>query len=271
MDMLLLELMEAPIEDITHLGDWERSSSFRHEQDRKLLTNPKAIKKITAMWSKTEQDFNIYLVNNAEANRHTEVGLVDRQWLDQNMPNTSGSINVNPDAINVIFTNNKGDERVPMTGWIMAHRLGHAFYRYTGRDQFQDLHDAAEELRASAVMSMNMLFNARIKEGRYFDARDDRLMTRFYEAIGTFRSARDGNIRNEGEFIHECFAQYLLTGKVKFNPIPDRIKDGRSFLFNKGSETDNNYYNFGLEDVAETIGYRFSDLLGRAVGKILVM
>ena len=126
--MFIKELFEAPISDISFTGDWEKNSSFR-AQDRKLLTNPKAITKIKAMWKFPEDiNFNIICVNHKEAKNHIEVGLVDKEYIIKGFAETGDEIykNLKGDEINVIFTNNNGSEGVPMTGWIMAHRLGHA-------------------------------------------------------------------------------------------------------------------------------------------------
>src|SRR5690606_27691325 len=43
---------------------------------------------------------------------------------------------------------------------------------------------------------------------------------KFLQALGTFKSAREGNLREYFEFHYEMFAQYLLQGEIKFNPLP---------------------------------------------------
>jgi hypothetical protein len=281
--MLLLELMEAPIDDFNLYGDWSRNSSFRHEQDRKLLQNPKAVQKIKNMWSNTPVSFNIMLVNSPEANRFMEEGAVTIEWLQTNMPKTLAEIELADSSINVIFTNNKGDQRVPMTGWIMAHRLSHAFSRYDfgvmrgSQRQFPDFQEARSYILQTFSMVIRMLYHQNFPElGSSRDdfritAEQDRLFVNLFHKVGTFKSARDGKIRNEMEFTHECFAQYITTGRVRFNPLPAHIKSGRSHLSLKGSEFDVEYYNQSLTDCAEYLEEQFNQLLHRAVGKILVM
>lgn len=281
------EISEAPIDDLTHVGDWTKSSSFRHEQDRKLLTNPKALRKITAQWERTPVSFNVYLVNNKDGRVHGEVGEVSREWMEKNLPTTAPHIEIKPDAVNLLFMNNTGDERVPMTGWIMAHRFGHVVSRYnmgqgtTPRGntmgmqrQFADFGDAREAINSTMTSILNDGYGLKLRQtsGGWFGPEGDYLVG-FYQHIGTMRSARTGNIRNEAEFTLELLAQYMLTGKIKFNPIPAHFSKGRKVHARfQGPEADMDYYNGMLDDLADgTLNYMFENLLHNCVGKILVM
>ena len=263
--MNIHDLFEAPISDLTHVGDWSKGSSFRHAPDRKLLTNPKAITKITAQWEKTPVDFNVYLVNNKDGIKHGEIGAVTKEWIDTNLPTTAPFIDVKPNAVNLLFMNNTGDERVPMTGWIMAHRFGHVVSRYGGqsRRQFPDFTDAREEIIRVTAYVLNDGFGTR-------QPINEKTLVSFYEQIGTMRSARTGQLRTEFEFTHELLAQYMLVGEIKFNPIPTSFKVGRSMVHFKEPD-DIDYYNGMLDDLAESLGHMFLNLLNSCVGKILVM
>lgn len=276
--MNIHDLFEAPISDLTHVGDWSKGSSFRHEPDRKLLTNPKAITKITAQWEKTPVDFNVYLVNNKEGIKHSEIGAVTKEWLDTNLPTTAPFIDIKSNAVNLLFMNNRGDERVPMTGWIMAHRFGHVVSRYNGQyeqpgRQFPDFTDARSELLRVTAYVLNDGFGLNIPEHEANLRRkpiSQKTMVSFYEQIGTMRSARTGQLRTEFEFTHEILAQYMLTGKITFNSIPMSFKVGRSMV-NFKEPDDLDYYNGMLEDLADSLGHMFLNLLNACVGKILVM
>jgi hypothetical protein len=121
---------EAPIQDFKTIGDFDRNSSFRDPKDRKMLTNPKAQEIYKKKFSNTDFDFNMYFVNSPAANRHTEVGQVSIDWVRENLGDeVADEINHDDDAICVIFTNNKGDKRVNMTPWVMAHRISHVLSR----------------------------------------------------------------------------------------------------------------------------------------------
>jgi len=290
--MRVSDLFEAPIEDFTHVGDWTKSSSFRHEQDRKLLTNPKAIRKITAQWEKTPVNFNMYFVNNSDGTKsgNSEIGMVDSSWIAKNLPKTAPFIDIKPDAINVLFMNNSGSERVPMTGWIIAHRFGHVVsrYGYGGRGgrmerQVYDFTEARNEIfRVMAyILNDGYGYGSRVpdSESRHtysnnYEIRNanDKLLVAFYEQIGTMRSARTGAIRNEFEFTLELLAQYLLTGRIKFNPIPKRFSKGRSVhAYFRDNEDDMEYYNQMLTDLADTLKDHFLNLLHTCVGEVFVM
>jgi len=284
--MLLNEmfLSEAPIEDFTLLGNWERSSSFRHEQDRKLLTNPKAQAKIIHKWRNTEVPFNMYFVNSPEANRHTEIGEVTPEWLAENMPKTFPELKLRDDAVNIIFTNNKGDERAPMTAWIIAHRLGHAVSRWQRNARYRQVPEFTEARSAVFRVTSEILRDAygcrgvpgseaehlRTQGPAYRE--NDRLLTGFYEAIGTFRSARERNIRNEFEFLLECLAQYITTGKVRFNPLPDHFRCGRRLIdLTQTGHIEREDFDRLLAGLANELNYWFRDLLQACVGRIFVM
>ena len=53
-----------------------------------------------------------------------------------------------PDVITVVFTNNTGDRRLPLTPWIMAHRIGHAV-QATGRQLPAEANRACRRLNST--------------------------------------------------------------------------------------------------------------------------
>lgn len=275
--MKIIDLFETPIEDISTVGDFGRSSSFRDPKDRAILSNPVYIQKVVDNWSKVKQPFNIYFVNNAEANRHTEVGIVNHEWLEKNMPKTYPELKIRDDAVNLIFTNNKGSARIQMTPWIMAHRLGHAlnhnlFYRSAPLPA-SFFHDAEDIIERRAIYLLDEAYGIRLsRTPSYRESSESTILKHFYHAIGTMRAAREKNLRNHYEFYYECFAQYLITGEIKFNSLPSVIylgKRGRSKF--RGTEGDHQYYDSLLRDAADSAGEYFEHSVGASVGKILVM
>ncbi len=289
--MHLLDLFEAPIEDFNLIGNWSKNSSFRHEQDRKLLTNPKAQEKIKQQWIKTKVPFNLLFVNTPEANRHTEVGEVSGQWLQEKMPKAFPQMKLRDDAVNVIFTNNKGDERFPMTAWIMAHRFGHVVarndwksYLVAPQPQVQEFTDAMNLVfeRVSDLFRDAYGYKREIRqkynghseyEYKQWRASQSRLVS-FFQEIGTMRSARNKDLRNAFEFFPELLAQYMLSGKITFRPLPKSIRYGRfghSWLAFTGNDHDYDYYNGHLRDLAEGLEDQFNELLHAVIGRIFVM
>jgi hypothetical protein len=282
--MLITQLFETPIEDLSLHGNWNKNSSYK-EQDRKLLTNPKAQEKIKQQWINTKIPFNIYFVNSPEANRYVEVGEVSRNWLYQNMPIfyselvKSGKITsrefLDENAINVIFTNNKGSERVPMTGWIIAHRLCHSLYRKNGAQggnaDFRNLEKHIKEYLKDIFSCYNYDFSIQNPDFP-FDFRSDGErninMIKFFQVIGTMKSARENKIRTPFEFYCELVAQYLITGSIKFNPAPDRFRGYKNiYYYTKNLD----YVNSDLQAMKENIENDIEIMLDAAIGKAFVM
>jgi hypothetical protein len=283
--MYLRDLFEAPISDISHIGNWEKNSSYR-EQDRKLLTSPKAVAKIKSMWKyPRETMFNIILINHPDANKHTEVGQIDHDWLEKNMPRVFPQIEplLKDDEINILYTNNKGAERVPMTGWIMAHRLGHALYAYHSRGKGAGYYfnEAHQDFERTTLMVLKHYGIAGARE--YGWGTTTRSSSRldvngptlgFLREVCTFKSARDHNIRNPYEVTHECLAQYMLTGKIVFKNIPKHFKYGNSyygFRKNPNAPEAYEYMNVAYQSLADMMVENFENALVHSEGMILVM
>lgn len=273
--MRLQDLFEAPIEDINHVGDWNRSSSFDRAPDRKLLTNPKAIQKIIKMWEKTPVPFQINFVNHAEGRlwMNREAGKVSLEELKKNMPRVFDEIKIDPNAINIIYTNNGGGDWVPLTGWMMAHRFCHTLVRSKGdRQQVPTMWDARDILWRT---TSQLLAEYGLKTPEYYD--HDRFspkakeITNFFYAIGTMRSARNRQLSNPNEFFFELFAQYMMTGSIKFKPLPKQYKSGRIYRNFRGNENDLEYHDISLETLAETLPEYFEDCLRNLHGSIFVM
>jgi hypothetical protein len=274
-------LDEMPMASITKHGDWDKNSSFK-DQDRKLLNNPKAITKIQAMWKYPEEvDYNVMLVNNKEANLHTEVGDIGdknaaTKWLQDNMPKTAEELiaNLRADQVNIIFTNNKGTERVPMTGWIMAHRFGHAVFRTAYGKQSYYYQESATilsrylgELAQQYGIPLNGIGYGSRTQNALFSTTTRNLMS----AICTFKSARDGNLRNTMEALHELFAQYIMLGEVRFNDIPRSVKVGRSNYGYRGGDDYDSDNHMIQSDLPMELDATLATAIHHAVGHVYVM
>lgn len=272
----IINLLETPISDFETIGDWSKSSSFRHAPDRKILTNPKAVSKIKAMWNKTEVDFNLMFLNAPNAGVFLEEGLVTPEWIAEKFPKYVDQIKIDPNAINILYTNNTGAERVPMTGWIIAHRFAHAIARF---GKSADYKDAISEYDRSTANILEIAYGIEKPKSAVtsFNREYVSIEIAFFNRVATMRSARNGEIVRETEIIPELFAQYLLTGSIKFNSLPDRIEFGKAAWGRKqgrdaiANQHDREYAQQGLEDLAESLGDIFSNTLHRAVGKIYVM
>ena len=322
-------VIEAPIVGFEYEtgGDPERfdpekgRGGFR-KKDRKLLMNPKAVQKIKKKWEKTPFDFNIYLLQVAALNKDylREYGIVEpgsemskkirlalgglsTQEIDQfhELPKRSPRrakmmIDAPPfpnmeDGITILFNGNYGDDKVPLTAWMMAHRISHA----VARPSRGGLGKRIPEYK-NFIDSVNYMFREIVKPygageklsrynplptgGGYYDflgqASAERTYAYIANQIGTMKSARDNRINRVAEFYHELFAQYLLTGKITFKKLP------RSLVTKRGSygHEERTYARYEdyleetnelLQQSAVIIGNRIQEVLESMVGKTYLM
>lgn len=284
-------LIETPITNYDTVGDFSRGSSFTHKGDRAIVTNPRSIEIVKKKFDNTNYEFNFVFVNTKEARNHTEVGVVTDgiHWVEENLGQDVAkkirSYGDLGDTITVIFTNNKGDQRIPLTGWMMAHRIAHAAARINGvaagnRGQYKEASNTL--IRAfSEIMEIYGASNVPDSDSKMtysFDFERGNLRTKqlmmksWFQHVATFRSARKSIIRDWFEVLNELVAQYLTTGKIKFNKPP------RSFKYNGGknwaSIRGNEEYTEACEMVdglSRTMEYMIDDIFGTLHGKILVM
>lgn len=230
-------LNEAPVDVHQTIGNFSKGSSFTHKQDRALVTSPVSVQKVRDFFKNTVVDFDFYFVNTKEARNFTEVGKVDENFIYTKLKITPEQLKdggINYDNITVFFTNNKGAERVPLTAWVLAHRFGHVVRR---EHRWNDKLEPWLESKLSGILGcygvQKVVYNpytyGNHGSGNYNSSRKYKIALRHLcETIGTFKSARDKNLRAEFEFNYEIFAQYLNTGNVTFNPLPEVLLVGHS-------------------------------------------
>jgi hypothetical protein len=220
-------LPETPIDTFQTIGDFSKNSSFKDKTDRALVTHPVAVQKIKDFFKNTGVDFDFYFVNTKHAKPHVELGEVQEEFIFDKLKVTPDQLRngkISEDNITIFFTGNSGDEKVPFTAWIIAHRIGHVMRRVRDWKEINTLID-------SSLKSILSVYG--ITEKRSYDSftnsdykvyeQAKRLLC---EALGTFKSARDGNLRNSNEFTYELFAQYLKNGSIELNDIPEILTLG---------------------------------------------
>lgn len=289
-------LYEAPIGDYATIGNWgdkDARNSFRHDQDRKIVTAPKAINKVRRKFGNTEHMMNFYFVNLPGAAKQAETGMMTPEDIQKRMPKAWELIQqreqqegTDPsEAINVLFVGNAGVNRKPMTAWIMAHRLGHAI-QATGRFNLgrKDRHDptfywkeAEKEVEGNVTKIFQEVYGKRVGRTNWGRSEiwNDTSVAKFFEAIGTMRSAREGNLGGRPyEFMYELFAQYVTTGEIKFNPIPRSFGMARGPRYRIQGDVEEDtqfadgYLNGGLSYMLPDY---FDTVLYQMTGKYLVM
>lgn len=273
-------LVEAPIVSYNTVGDFNKGSSFTDKRDRVLLTNPRSVERTMKKFANNTIDFNFIFVNNKYARQYTEVGEVTHGWVEKNLGEEAYKMlekTFSRDAVNVIFTNNKGAERFPMTPWIIAHRLGHVIWR--DKNNWHPYNEASTAIVETLANILEECYigrrltasNHRDMIGRgYRSTRADQLaMKNFFQHAATFRSAREGIIRDWFEVLNELIAQYLTTGTIKFNNAPESFRAAGATYRLKPDEVEN--ANDYLQGLARTMEIMIDDIFSYGYGKIFVM
>lgn len=275
-------LNEAPLGDYQTFGDFGRNSSFRHETDREMIQNSKVIEKVRQKFKNTSGTFNLYFVNSPKANRHTEVGLVTNDWVRKELGDEVADAvdRSSSEDINIIFTNNKGEQRVPMTPWIMAHRIAHAFGRYDisvngAKPQNPYLRMAHVALINHCGSLLSDVYGRREIPKHLNKVQTDRNAQLLYKAlfheIGTFRSARNRKLRDWFEMINELFAQYLTTGRIKLKAPPIMLGRGRYSATRADDEGTRDQIDDYLYMIEDEVMAHFESAVHWAEGKTWVM
>ena len=321
-------VFEAPIRDISPVGpNWGTGRGGFKKLDQRLLSNPRAIEKIRTQWEKTSHIFDMYLLNIPSLNKpeYKEHGLVkpdsdlaltirlafsgvrkedyDTMNKEEKLAALRKSFKTpmprSNDAITILFNGNSGDQKVMMTGWIMAHRVSHAVSRIEGigygRGGRQAINYKIPEF-ADFIKEVNYMFRELVKPYRGTErmqnvnpwagierySEDKESIRKQYlniaHQVGTFKSARDRNIRNIYEFYHELFAQYLITGSVRFNTLPKSLvvrkrewgHEDKIYL-QRDAEDWLEQTNEMLESEAGAINSKIEKVLDAMVGKTFLM
>ena len=246
------------------------------------MTSPRAIEKIKRQWEKTPFDFDIYLVNDPRVNKSKfrEIGLVNMDFVRKKMKLTPEEI-PDPDGntITIIYTSNTGAERYMASGWILAHRLGHAFAR-NGGIPAEKWNVFRESLRNRFAAILKEVYGIDVYSKTYDfagNAEKDKILKYVAQELGTMKSARDKKMRSWYEFAYELLAQYLLTGKIKFNPLPQSIITGiagwgrKKTRYSQNEEARQAINLEELDSIASEIEADLEIVLGSSVGKVFVM
>jgi len=278
-------ITEAPLQDYVPMGDFDKPGPFRGP-DKKLVPHPTNQLKTQRFLEKTPYDFRLFFSNIPGTGKYSEYGPADSAKLQEIFGNEQAQqiIDGSDDAITIVFVGNKGDAKVPLTPWMMAHRFGHAIQAGVRQNKSWSQWGEVEKHFFSQVNSMLEEYYGKASSSRFGvtpnSMRGD--LTPEYNAlfntIGTQRSSRQNQIKRPYEFLYELFAQYLGTGKVTLNPLPASLGYGRknwgnpSQYLNMKSEYRNNEDAKEATDIlGRDLEYMFDDLLNSYVGTIFVM
>lgn len=282
--MKLHQLMEAPIGDYATVGNWgdkEKSNSFNHQQDRRIIQSDNLVKKVRKKFGNTDHLLNFYFVNLPGAKKNAERGIMTPEQIADAMPQAWKLIQereqqegTNPsEAINVIYVGNDGFQRVPMTAWIMAHRLGHAVKNTRAWGDF--VNDFTETMQHI----FENVYNINTHRNAYggFQGIEDKELAVFYQEIGGMASARNKKLGGRPyEFYYEIFAQYITTGKITMRGLPTSWGTPRGGQYRAVDQDTLAYYSddmteAGYYGIVDQWGERIDNVLYECTGKYLVM
>lgn len=204
---------EMALSNLQTIGKWQDEKN-RHGYDKAsvgILSSPAGLKKLEDTFNKIGGwDFNLYFVKLPNVWKEQELGLI------KNLERIPQLIKVEPgkdfpmpkdNEITIIFTNNSAAEKVPLTPWTIAHRIGHSFAATFSREndksiQYYDNNISSILTKILACYNIKPEGNVRYSQAYYI--RD------LFQKIGKFRSARMGKLNRPAEFYHEAFAYWLL-------------------------------------------------------------
>lgn len=286
------QLFEAPIDVIGFHGDWRPEAKPRgyDKPSIGILTSQAGVEKIRQKWANVNETFDMYFVRSAKGYKHFEVGEVKPEWVKENL---GIDIPIHPDKITLIFTSNRGAERVPMTPWTLAHRFGHAASAGRWRNQafgktsFHPVDVFNREMDKAFSQIYRIAYGSEVvgRQPSYGYSQyqpkpnQDKVFLALANSLGTMKSARDRNLRNYYEFSYELLAQYMISGKCVLNHDLAKVIPSRGYAWGKpqgpwkrnltpeqqdtiDSIIDN------LQNAAEEYA---TNTIGSAVGKVYVM
>jgi hypothetical protein len=288
--MRLFEFAETTVDEMAMssyktFGDFTKPGPFRGA-DKRLIPHPKSELKTQKFFERTPYDFRLFFSNVPGTGKYSEYGPMSPDEIRKifSQEQADEIINGHDDAITVVFVGNKGDSKVMMTPWIMAHRFGHAIqagvrggnhwsaWREAEQHFFQQVNGTLEDYYGKQSTDRMGATPRTMK----WDLTPE--YNALFNAVGTQRSSRSGEIRRPYEFLYEMFAQYLGTGTIKFNQFPTNLGYGRKnwgtpskYLNIKPEYRDEGERQGAAEMLARDMEMMFDDVLSASVGKIFVM
>ena len=265
------------------LGDFSKPGSFRGV-DKRLVPHPKSELKAAKFFEQTPYDFRLFFANKPGLGQYQEHGPMTPDQIVKVFGEEDAKkiLENHDDAITVVYVSNRGAEKVMMTPWIMAHRFGHAIQAGASKEKWSAWQET-EKLFFSTVNRLLDEYYGKMYRGPNTYSSEIKWdmapeYNALFNAIGTQKSSRTGQIRRPYEFMYELFAQYLGTGTITLNPLPTNLSYGRKVFGNPSKylnikpefrdETERRQIS---EMLARDMELMFNDVLGNSVGQVYVM
>jgi hypothetical protein len=285
-------LTEAPI------GDWQVDPNFDSNEkemmskftgyemeaphwsavDKKAMRDPGVIKKAQNAFMKTLFTFDMYFwqSTNPDYDPTTQKGYVDLEWVQKKLGKEAYEYlsKANPNHITMILGSNMSDQdyislRSP---WIIAHRMAHTLI--SGRNKLASSYSAAYVFENFVHNILEIGYDHEWPDqdtqyGHIIYHDHHEIYTKMMgHYLGTMRSARSNKLVTASEWIHESFAQYIITGKITLNPLPDHFDEGMDLTTDPERRAAAQHL---WSELPNQVKQAFDELLEEATGKIWIM
>jgi hypothetical protein len=247
-----------------------RNNNYYDGSSVKFLNSEHGLERIESKFNKTDFKFRLFFLKQKGAAYYNERGEVTKEELKELMNIDLTQENIQDDEITIIFTGNKAAEKVPLTPWTIAHRIGHTVRREKGflYNKNNEWDYMVHEFTTALVAFINFAYDKDFYSHK-FKFTDIYPARAIVNMLGTMRSARMNKINRPYEFLFELFAQYIIDGGVKLNrEIPNKFRVGKEVW-----TLDYSPYGIDvdLQYMEELLDNSFSRILDKAQGKIFIM
>ncbi len=261
------QLDEAPLADFEFHGDPETPGTIG-DDDLRAVRNPKWHAKLIKMFQNIPFPVNVYILNGKnglltnnktlnypdteeyaaftlakQRERATQYPMRNAMDYSAYSEEISGCYQPNDfktnfgflppnyeNSLSVMFTHNIGDERLPFTPWIVAHRIIHMMagpsHHWTRN--------------SDVFMEFNLFWRPMNEVITWINSHEEKYADRvshynnpdLYKRVSNLKSAQNGLISRPGEFLIELATQAFLKGDFVFD-IDGLKMDGRDYVETK--------------------------------------
>lgn len=197
--------------------------------DKRTLRSHGHVERVRNAFARSRHAFNLFFwqATTPDYDSFLQRGEVDAEWIRRHLGSDAETVLAlgSGNAITIVMTNNLSDEHYISikSPWMIAHRIAHALEGGSG--------DITQYFYRFLKKVLTMGYGL---EWPDLDTINGRIFAQDYEQIygkmmgnllGTMNSARQKKIVQTSEWAYETFAQYMIRGRVDFNPLPDRFDD----------------------------------------------
>jgi hypothetical protein len=186
--------------------DQMQDSMFFNPVDVEMLRSPASKKKIDSIFRKNRYDINIAVVLQRLKASDPE--------LKRKVERAVGSDFGRPDALTIVYNNNvtSRSNYVPMTAWILAHRIGHMTMMNNGVTSANMWRAVNEGLKP--IFGEDLDVRAKDRTDKDYDWGPEIPLLHLMPFLLTMRSARIGKLTVSPDYFAEMLAQHIITGKT---------------------------------------------------------